>query len=309
MAFLLQVAPLSARLDRELATRYDILPLWQPDGAARLAEIAGEVEVVVTGSRFGCSAELMARLPALRAIVSFGVGYDPIDVPAARARGIVVSNTPEVLNDCVADLAMGLIIDGRRQLSRADRFVRAGGWVSGGLPLARRVTGSRLGILGLGRIGLAVARRAEGFAMPVRYHNRRPLAECPYAYASSLLELALWADVLLLTCVGGPQTRGLVNRQVLEALGPDGLLVNVARGSVVDEAALVEALQSGRLGGAALDVFAQEPQVPAALLQMDNVVLLPHVGSATHETRTAMEDLVLANLQRFFAAGDLVTPV
>jgi len=163
MAYLLQVAPLSARLDRELASRYDILPLWQDETAARLDEVAEAIEVVVTGSRFGCSAELMARLPALKAIVSFGVGYDPIDVPAAQARGIAISNTPEVLNDCVADLAMGLIIDGRRQLSRADRFVRAGGWLNGNLPLARRVTGSRLGILGLGRIGLAVARRAEGF--------------------------------------------------------------------------------------------------------------------------------------------------
>ena len=224
--------------------------------------MAEAIEVVVTGSRFGCSAELMARLPALKAIVSFGVGYDPIDVPAAQARGIAISNTPEVLNDCVADLAMGLIIDGRRQLSRADRFVRAGGWLNGNLPLARRVTGSRLGILGLGRIGLAVARRAEGFAMPVRYHNRRPLTDCPYEYAGSLVELARWADVLLLTCVGGPQTRGPVDRDVLEALGPEGLLVNVARGSVVDEPALVDALQAGRLGGAALDVFAQNPVCP-----------------------------------------------
>jgi len=309
MAYLLQVAPLSARLDRELASRYDILPLWQDETAARLDEVAEAIEVVVTGSRFGCSAELMTWLPALKAIVSFGVGYDPIDVPAAQARGIAISNTPEVLNDCVADLAMGLIIDGRRQLSRADRFVRAGGWLNGNLPLARRVTGSRLGILGLGRIGLAVARRAEGFAMPVRYHNRRPLTDCPYEYAGSLVELARWADVLLLTCVGGPQTRGLVDRDVLEALGPEGLLVNVARGSVVDEPALVDALQAGRLGGAALDVFAQEPQVPEALLGMDNVVLLPHIGSATRETRGAMEDLVLANLQRFLAEGQLVTPV
>ncbi len=303
MPYLLQVAPLSARLDRELAGRYDVLPLWQVDVAERLDEVAGSIEVVVTGSRFGCSAELMARLPALRAIVSFGVGYDPIDVPAAQTRGIAISNTPEVLNDCVADLAMGLIIDGRRQLSRADRFVRAGGWLNGNLPLAHRVSGSRLGILGLGRIGLAVA------AMPVRYHNRRPLTDCPYEYAASLVELARWADVLLLTCVGGPQTRGLVNRDVLEALGPNGLLVNVARGSVVDEPALVEALQAGRLGGAALDVFADEPQVPEALLGMDNVVLLPHIGSATRETRAAMEDLVLANLQRFLAEGRLVTPV
>lgn len=309
MAYLLQVAPLSARLDRELASRYDILPLWQAETAARLDKLAETIEVMVTGSRFGCSAELMARLPALKAIVSFGVGYDPIDVPAAQARGIAISNTPEVLNDCVADLAMGLIIDGRRQLSRADRFVRAGGWPSGNLPLARRVTGSRLGILGLGRIGHAVAKRAEGFSMPVRYHSRRPLADCPYEYAGSLVELARWADVLLLTCVGGPQTRGLVSREVLDALGPDGLLVNVARGSVVDEPALVAALQEGRLGGAGLDVFADEPRVPAALCELPNVVLLPHIGSATHETRGAMEDLLLDNLDSFLREGRLLTPV
>ena len=183
-----------------------------------MAKIRG---IAVTYHTMATDKTAMALFPKLEIVGSFGVGYDPIDVPAAQARGIAISNTPEVLNDCVADLAMGLIIDGRRQLSRADRFVRAGGWLNGNLPLARRVTGSRLGILGLGRIGLAVARRAEGFAMPVRYHNRRPITDCPYEYAGSLVELARWADVLLLTCVGGPQTRGLVDRDVLDALVSD----------------------------------------------------------------------------------------
>ena len=191
---------------------------------------------MVSSARFGCTADQLALLPNLRAICSFGVGYDPYPLELLRDRGIVLSTTPDVLNDCVADLAMGLIIDGRRQLSRADRFVRAGGWLNGNLPLARRVTGSRLGILGLGRIGLAVARRAEGFAMPVRYHNRRPLTDCPYEYAGSLVELARWADVLLLTCVGGPQTRGLVDRDVLEALGVRlDLPVEPVEGAPLDE--------------------------------------------------------------------------
>ena len=307
MAYLLQVAPLSARLDRELASRYDILPLWQDETAARLDEVAEAIEVMVTGSRFGCSAELMARLPALKAIVSFGVGYDPIDVPAAQAWHRHQQHAGGAQRLCRrprhgADHRRPPAAEPRRSL-RPCRWL-AERQPAAGTPGHRQPSRhSRLG-----RIGLAVARRAEGFAMPVRYHNRRPITDCPYEYAGSLVELARWADVLLLTCVGGPQTRGLVDRDVLDALGPEGLLVNVARGSVVDEPALVEALQAGRLGGAALDVFAQEPQVPEALLGMDNVVLL-HIGSATRETRGAMEDLVLANLQRFLAEGQLVTPV
>ncbi|MBU3056723.1 2-hydroxyacid dehydrogenase [Pseudomonas indica] len=306
---ILQVGPLTERFNRGLAEDYEVHALWEHDAEALLAEQGERIDIVVTSSRFGCSAGLIQRLPRLRAICSFGVGYDAIDVEAARARGIPVSNTPDVLNDCVADLAFGLVLDTARQMSRADRFVREGAWPEQAFPLARKVSGKRLGIVGLGRIGQAVARRSSGFDMAVRYHNRRPVAGCPYGYEPSLLALAHWADFLVLTCVGGADTRHLIGRDVLEALGPEGILVNVARGSVVDEAALVEALRDGRLGGAGLDVFAHEPHVPAALREMPQVVLLPHIGSATQETRLAMERLLLDNLSAFLERGEMLTPV
>lgn len=306
----LQIGPLTERFNRELATRYAVTPLWQQaDPVAFLRERGGQFELLVTSARFGCSAEQLAQLPNLKAICSFGVGYDALAVQAARERGIVLSTTPDVLNDCVADLAMGLIIDTARRMSESDRFVRAGNWADGVFPLARKVSGKRLGIVGLGRIGEAVVQRASGFAMAVRYHNRKPLIDSPYEYVAQLIELARWADFLVLTCPGGAATRHLINREVLEALGPDGILINVARGSVVDEAALVAALQSGALGGAGLDVYAAEPAVPPALRELDNVVLLPHIGSASEETRLQMEQLVLANLQAFVDQGELLTPL
>jgi len=309
-AKVLQVGPLSERFNRRLVEEYGAEPYWtQADGPAFLAECGAEVEVLVTSARFGCSPAMLEALPNLRAICSFGVGYDAIPLEPVRRRGIPLSNTPEVLNECVADLAMGLLIDGARRIAEADRFVRAGQWRVGNFPPATRVSGKRLGIVGLGRIGQAVARRSGGFDMAVRYHNRRPVADSPYGYAASLVELAQWADFLVLTCPGGPSTHHLVDAEVLAALGPKGLLVNVARGSVVDEAALVAALADGRLGAAALDVFEQEPQVPAALLDMPNVLLLPHIGSATGETRLQMEELVIANLQAFIDKGELLTPV
>lgn len=309
MTCILQLGPLTERFNRGLAAEYDVLPAWEQNADALHDGHAQRIEIVVTSARFGCSAALIERLPNLRAIVSFGVGYDAIDVVAARARGIPVSNTPDVLNDCVADLAFGLVIDCARQMSRADRFVRAGEWPSGGLPLATRVSGKRLGIVGLGRIGEAVAKRSSGFDMQVRYHNRRPVESSAYGYETSLIELARWSDFLVLTCPGGDATRHLINREVLDALGQKGILVNVSRGSVVDESALVEALLEGRLGGAGLDVYAQEPKVPQALLELPNVVLLPHIGSATEETRLAMEELLLANLRAFIERGELLTAV
>ncbi|UPQ84744.1 2-hydroxyacid dehydrogenase [Pseudomonas knackmussii] len=309
MTRILQLGPLSDRFNRGLAAEYDVLHAWETDADALLDAHAQGIEIIVTSARFGCRAALIERLPNLRAIVSFGVGYDAIDVAAARARGIPVSNTPEVLNDCVADLAFGLVIDCARQLSRADRFVRVGKWPSGGLPLATRVSGKRLGIVGLGRIGEAVARRSSGFDMQVQYHNRRPVESSVYGYQSCLVELARWSDFLVLTCPGGEATRHLINREVLDALGPEGILINVSRGTVVDEPALVEALIEGRLGGAGLDVYAQEPSVPQALFELPNVVLLPHIGSATEETRLAMEELLLANLRAFIECGELLTAV
>lgn len=307
---LLQHGPLMASLEAALAAHFDVQPLSQDaDPRAVLAACGGEFTALATSARFGADRALIEALPSLRVIASFGVGVEKIDLAAARERGVAVSNTPDVLTGCVADLAFGLLIDVSRRLSAADRFVRRGDWPKGPFPLATRVWGKRLGIVGLGRIGSAIARRAGGFDMPVRYHNRRPVENCPHEFEASLPALAAWADFLVIACAGGAATRHLVSRQVIDALGPGGFLVNVSRGSVVDETALVEALQARRIAGAALDVFEDEPNVPPELFALDEVVLLPHVASATHETRQAMADSVLANLRSFFDSGRLLTPV
>jgi lactate dehydrogenase-like 2-hydroxyacid dehydrogenase len=308
----LQVGPLKPSLAETLRTSYaaHVLPDDDADHAAFLAEHSDEITVAVTSGRTGVDAELMAALPRLGAVVNFGVGYDTTDVEAAERRGIGVSNTPDVLTDCVADTAVGLMIDVLRQFSAADRYVRAGRWpVDGNYPLTRQVSNTRVGIVGLGRIGSAIAQRLSAFGCSIRYHNRREVADTPFTYVSSPVELARQVDVLIIAAAGGPDTRNLIDRDVIDALGADGYLVNIARGSVVDEAALVDALTAGRLAGAGLDVFAEEPKVPDALLAMDNVVLLPHVASGTEQTRAAMEDLTLRNLDQFLKTGELVTPV
>jgi lactate dehydrogenase-like 2-hydroxyacid dehydrogenase len=307
---LLQHGRLMASLEAALAEHFDVHPLWrEPDPRAFLAARGGEFVGLATSARFGADRALMAALPRLAVIANFGVGVDTIDLEAARERRVAVANTPDVLTDCVADLAFGLVIDVARGLSAADRFVRRGDWLRGPFPLASRVSGKRLGIVGLGRIGAAIARRAGGFDMPVRYHNRRPVEGTPYQYEARLPALAEWADFLVVACSGGAATRHLVSRPVIDALGPAGYLVNISRGSVVDEAALVEALQAGRIAGAGLDVFEDEPNVPATLFALDNVVLLPHIASATRETRQAMADCVVANLRSWFDHGRLLTPV
>lgn len=305
----LQVGGLVPRLTATLAADYDALQLPAGDGrAALLAEHGAQVSVAVTSGGVGVRADLMEQLPNLKAIVNFGVGYDTTDVVAARARGIVVSNTPDVLTDCTADTAVGLVINVLRQFAAADRFVRRGDWLSGGFPLATRLRGRRVGVIGLGRIGTAIAHRLEAFGMTIAYHNRKPVDGVPYRYVGSALELASTSEVLVVAAAGGEQSRGLVSREVLEALG-DGFIVNIARGSVIDQDALVELLLAGRLGGAGLDVYLNEPRVPEELFALDSVVLLPHVGSATHETRDAMSDLVLRNLAQFLKDGSLLTPV
>ncbi|OZI22758.1 2-hydroxyacid dehydrogenase [Bordetella genomosp. 7] len=311
---ILQVGSLagSPSANQRLADAYDVLELWKhTDRKAALAEYGKGITALVTSATMGANAELIEALPDLKSICSWGVGYETIDLQAARARGVMVSNTPDVLTDCVADLAWGLIIAGARRMTLGDRYVRAGRWgqVHGNIPLGTRVSGKKLGIVGLGRIGQAIARRGQGFDMEVRYHNRRPREDSPYGYEATLVELARWADFLVVATVGGPQTRHLVNQEVIEALGTKGIIVNIARGPVIDEQALVTALENGKLGGAALDVFEHEPNVPDALKTSDNTVLLPHIGSATYETRMAMEDLMLENLQSFFQTGKLVTPV
>ena len=267
------------------------------------------IDVAVVGGGRPVRTAHMDALPDLRAIVNLGVGYDNVDVAEASRRGIVVSNTPDVLTDAVADLAVALVIDVLRQVTAADRFVRRGAWAAGEkYPLARDVRASTIGILGLGRIGTAVAERLEPFGADIRYHSRSP-KDVPWAYDESPAALARASDVLVVLTPGGAGTEHLVDAEVLEALGPDGYLVNVARGSVVDETALIEALEQGRIAGAGLDVFADEPHVPEALLRRDDVVLLPHVGSATAQTREAMGRLVLDNVDAFLARGELVTPV
>ena len=307
---LLQHGRLMASLEAALAEHFDVHPLWsEPDPRAFLAARGGEFVGLVTSARFGADRALMAALPRLAVIANFGVGVDTIDLEAARERRVAVANTPDVLTDCVADLAFGLVIDVARGLSAADRFVPRGDWLCGPFPLASRVSGKRLGIVGLGRIGAAIARRAGGFDMPVRYHNRRPVEGTPHQYEARLPALAEWADFLVVACSGGAATRHLVSRPVIDALGPAGYLINISRGSVVDEAALVEALQAGRIAGAGLDVFEDEPNVPATLFALDNVVLLPHIASATRETRQAMADCVVANLRSWFDHGRLLTPV
>lgn len=307
----MQVGPLKPSLAETLRTDYQAYTL--PNGNQRdvfLADHADDITAIVVSGVTRVEPDLMAVLPNLKAVVNFGVGYDNIDVEAAAARGIGVSNTPDVLDDCVADTAVGLLIDTMRRFSAADRYARAGRWAAdGNYPLTQQVSGSPVGILGLGRIGGAIATRLRAFGCPISYHNRRQLPDSPYRYLGSPVELAREVRVLVVAAAGGAGTRHLVDRAVLDALGPDGYLVNIARGSVVDQDALVDALVHGRLAGAGLDVFADEPNIPSELTALDNVVLLPHVGSGTVQTRAAMEALVLQNLDGFLRSGRLVTPV
>lgn len=295
--------PLPA-LDADLAQEFDTTVLSaQADPQQFLAAHGSEFAYLVTSASMGASASVIQALPALRGISSFGVGFDALDQQAILAQSARVGYTPGVLDDCVADMAFALLLDSARRLAAADRFVRAGLWPSERFGVYTRASGKRLGILGMGRIGRQVARRASGFDMEVAYHNRRPVSDSPHRYMASLQELAEWCDFLVITAAGGDDTRHLVDAQVLQALGPNGFLINVARGSVVDEAALLDALQHQRIAGAGLDVFEDEPRPLPGLLQQDNVVLAPHIASGTQETRRAMADLVLANLRSLIADG------
>lgn len=306
---LLQHGRLLPELETAVAAEFDVHRLAEEaDPAAFLAAQGQHFTGLVTSAGVGADAALIAALPRLQVIASFGVGVDLVDLDAAAARGIQVSCTPDVLNDCVADLAMGLMLDAARGISAADRYVRQGGWLKARYPLGHRVSGRRLGIVGLGRIGRTIARRAGGFDMDIRYHARRPVADVAWRHEPELVALAEWADFLVVIVAGGAGTRHLVDARVLDALGPEGFLINVARGSVIDEAALVAALQAGRIAGAGLDVFEAEPHVPPELFELDNVVLLPHIASGTVQTRRAMGELVLENLRAFYSDGRVLTP-
>lgn len=308
-ARVLQLAPIGQLADRILSEHYGAVALWKQE-ADWINRHGASVEVVVTSVRHGCDASTMSQLPALRGICSWGVGYDTIDMAVAHQRAIEISNTPGVLDDCVADMAWALMLDVSRRVAEGDRYVRAGKWVRlGEFPLGIRISGKRIGLLGMGRIGRAIAKRGLGFDMQVRYHTPTPKADLPYEYASSLFELAQWADYLVVACVGGPSTQHLVDRAVLEALGPQGILVNIARGNVVDQDALILALQTGVIGAAGLDVLQGEPGAPQALLELQNVVLTPHMGSATHDTRRDMEQCVIDNLDSFLRTGKMLNLV
>jgi hydroxypyruvate reductase len=293
-----------------LARDYVLHRLWESDRDRLIAEAAPRVRAAVTNGIVGMKSDLIEALPGLEIIGVFGVGVDAVDLATARARGVRVSITPDVLTEGVAELAIALLLAVARRIPFNDRFVRAGRWPKEGDPaLSSSLAGRRLGIVGLGRIGRRVAQLAQAFEMEIRYGGPRRKDDVAWRYYDDLVALAREVDVLVLTCKGGPDTAGLIGREVIEAVGPEGWLINVSRGSVVEEAALVDALVGGRLGAAGLDVFASEPRVPEALLGLDNVVLQPHQGSASEETRGAMGRLVLDNLAAHFAGRPLLTPV
>lgn len=307
---LLQIGSLTDRMTETLAAEFDIVRLPMDDTqAAFLAEHAESFSAVVNVGHYGVPPDLMAALTNLKIISNYGVGYDTIDAAAAAKRGIVVTHTPNVLNDEVANTAILLWFAVSRRLVPNDAYVRAGRWEKeGNTPLTHTVQGRTVGIVGLGRIGQAIADRLAVFDSTVVYHARSE-KDVPYRYFADLTEMAAACDVMIVITPGGAETRHMVNAEVIAALGPEGILVNVARGTVVDETALVQALKDGKLGGAGLDVFEHEPKVPEALFAMDNVVLQPHVGSATHETRQAMGDLTCENLTQWLKDGTTVTPV
>ena len=305
---ILMVGPLTPACMDALERGYTVHRLWQaPDPDAFLKQIGPAVRAIVTNGARGASASLIQALPRVEVIVSYGVGTDAIDLALAKARGIPVTTTPDVLTEDVADMALALLLATSRRIVAGDQYVRGGRWESAGeMALTRRVSGKAIGIFGLGRVGRALARRAEAMNMKISYTDRQDLG-VPYAFYPDVTRLAAGVDFLVITAAGGDSTRAAVDRAVLEALGPEGILVNVARGSIVDEEALIQALQEGRLGGAGLNVFAREPHVPEALKSTPNVVLQPHHASGTVETRAAMGDLVIRNLEAHFAGKPLLT--
>jgi lactate dehydrogenase-like 2-hydroxyacid dehydrogenase len=291
-----------------LEETYTAHKLWlAADRDALIASLAERIDAVATSGTKGMDDATMAKLPNLKMISHFGVGVDSIDTEAAKRRGVMVSNTPDVLTDDVADIAMGLIIAVSRKLAVGDRYVREGKWLKGAMPLAESVQGKTLGVVGMGRIGRAIAKRGQAFNLKIAYQGPNKKTDVTWPYFSDAVALAKESDYLVAACPGGDATKGLVSRAVLEALGPKGIVINISRGSVIDEPAMIELLKSGKLGGAGLDVFADEPRVPEALFAIENVVLQPHVGSATHPTRKAMGQLQIDNLAAYFAGKPLVS--
>jgi len=302
----LKIARLPDLLNERLYDQYEVTD--STENPVDLPASALDVRALLANGESRVSRELIEKLPELEIIVVFGVGYDGVDVQAARERGTRVTHTPDVLTDDVADFAMALLLGIGRRTADADRFVRAGAWSDGPFPFTRKVSGARVGIVGLGRIGKAIARRAAGFDMRIAYTGRTP-QDVPYEFIGSVVELAAAVDFLVIAVGGGEATLHLVDTDVLNALGPQGILINVGRGSVVDEGALAAALRDKRIYAAGLDVFEHEPHVHPDLLGLDNVLLTPHMASATQDTRQAMADLTLSNLAAYFARETLPTPI
>lgn len=304
---ILQTHKLLDRCEQALAARYTVHKLHEAaDKEALIRQVAGKVRAIAGGNVDGV---LMDKLEKLEIIANFGVGYDSIDTKAAKERNIRVTNTPNVLNDAVAELTLGLMIGLARRIPQGDQFVRQGKWPKASFPLLTELNGKTVGILGLGRIGKEIATRCQAMKMRVVYHGRSRQHDEPYVFYDKLIDMARDCDWLVIIAPGGKGTEKIVSREVLEALGPEGFIVNVARGTLIDEAAMLELLQSKRLGGAALDVFEKEPQVPAGFFELDNVVLSPHQGSATQQTRNKMGDLVVANIVAHFAGEPLLSAV
>jgi lactate dehydrogenase-like 2-hydroxyacid dehydrogenase len=307
---LLMTGPMMAMIQEQLAQRFTVHKLWEAaDKEAFLRQVAPSIVAIASGSHVACDPALMGRFPGVKIVSSFGVGYDHIDATWAGQNGIVVTNTPDVLNEEVADTALGLLLCTMRQLPQVDRYLRAGKWLEKPYALTTTLRDRKVGILGLGRIGKAIAKRLEAFNLPVVYHGRSEQKDVAYRFYPSLVEMAKDVNVLMIVAPGGASTNKIVNKEVLEALGPDGVVINVGRGSVIDEAALVEALKAKTILSAGLDVFEDEPKVPAELIAMDHVVLFPHVGSASVHTRNGMAQLVVDNLVSWADGKGPLTPV
>ncbi len=314
---LLMLVSLPPLVQSGLAAHFNVIKLWQEsDRTAALARLAPHLRFIATGAPIlaeGMSclidAAFMAQFPRLEMIANLGVGYDNIDAPAAAARGVIITNTPDVLTEDTADTAFGLLLCAIRQLPQADRYLRRGLWAQRAFPLTASLRNRTMGIVGLGRIGKAIARRGEAFGLKILYNGRARQADVVWPYYASLIEMARDCDILMVATPGGSGTLNLIDAPMLEALGPQGVLINISRGTVIDEPALIDALRNGKILTAGLDVFAAEPVVPAALIELPQVVLLPHVGSATQTTRDAMNQLVVDNLVAVAAGRPPLTPV
>jgi lactate dehydrogenase-like 2-hydroxyacid dehydrogenase len=307
---ILQIAPMLAVVTDQIANLFTVHRFWEVDDRdAWLEEHGSRIRGVAAGGHSPVDGNLLGKLPAVEIVSSFGVGYDHVDAKWAGSNGIVVTNTPDVLTDEVADLTIGLLISTVRRIPAAERHLREGKWPSGPFPLTASLRDRKVGILGLGRIGKAIAKRLQAFGLPISYYGRHRQEGVEYVYVADPVELARQVDVLISVIPGGKATEKTIGTAVFEALGPNGIFLNVGRGTVVDEAALIEALKLGKILAAGLDVFADEPNVPAELMALENTVLLPHVASGTVHTRNAMGQLVVDNLVSWFEGRGALTPV